>query len=151
MFEPIAKLDLHGPVSDGRGRELSWRRVSANAEGQADLSPLIGTDSKQAAYVWVPIVSPVVQKARLVVDTPADFAVWLGGKPVGFGAQSDDKNQPRAAVVDVPEGASELLIRVAAGGKSSGPASLVTTIVSDRPVGFNVAETGSTAPAAERR
>ena len=82
MFDPISKLDLQGPVNDGRGRELSWRRVSANAEGQADLSPLVAGDTKHAAYAWVPVVSPVAQKARLVFDTPADIAVWLDGKSV---------------------------------------------------------------------
>ena len=150
VFEPIAKLDLHGPVKDGRGRELSWRRVSANAEGQADLSPLVAGDAKNAAYVWVPVVSPVAQKARIVFDTPADIAVWLDGKPVALSGKSENKNEPRTAVVDLPEGSSALLIRVPASGKSSCPASLVTTLVADRPVGFNAAEAGPRRPRFER-
>ena len=28
LFDPISKLDLHGQVNDGRGCELSWRRMS---------------------------------------------------------------------------------------------------------------------------
>ncbi len=147
VFDPISRLDLHGPVNDGRGRELSWRRVSANAEGQADLSPMVAGDGKNAAYVWVPVVSPVAQKARLVFDTPADITIWLDGKPVGLSSQSENKNEPRATVIDLPEGASALLIRVPAGGKSNSPASLVTTLVADLPVGFNAADAGASADA----
>ena len=95
VFDPISKLNLQAPVNDGRGRELSWRRVSANAEGLADLSPLVGGDPKNAAYAWAPIVSPVSQKARLVFDTPAEIAVWLDGKPVALSGKSGDKNEPR--------------------------------------------------------
>ena len=63
IFEPISKLDLHGSVNDGRGRELSWRRVSADAEGLADLARCCGGDAKNAAYAWAPVVSPVSQKS----------------------------------------------------------------------------------------
>ncbi len=34
-------------IRDERGRELSWRRVSANAEGQADLAPLVAGDQQK--------------------------------------------------------------------------------------------------------
>ncbi len=44
VLEPIAKLDLRRPLNAGRGRQLSWRRVSANAEGQADLAPFVASD-----------------------------------------------------------------------------------------------------------
>jgi putative membrane-bound dehydrogenase-like protein len=148
VFDPISKLDLRGAFNDGRGRDLSWRRVSANAEGQADLSSLVAGDGKNAAYVWAPVVSPVAQKARLVFDTPADIAVWLDGRPVSLSGKSEGKNEPRATVVDLPEGTSTLVIRVAPVGKSKAPASLVTTFVGDRPVGFNAAEAaGSSADA----
>jgi hypothetical protein len=149
VFEPIAKLDLHGAVNDGRGRELTWRRMSANAEGQIDVSPLISGDSKNAAYVWVPVVSPVAQKSKLVVDTPANIGVWLDGKPVGFSGKGDDKNEPRSAVVDLSEGTSTLLIRLTAGDTSKGPASIVTTLVADRPVGFSAADPGPSAHSAK--
>ena len=46
--------------------------------------------------------------------------------------RSQATSEPRTAVVDLPEGASSLLIRVA-GGRTSGPASLVTTFVADQP------------------
>ena len=44
IFDPISMLDLRGPVHDQQGRELMWRRASANAEGQADF---IGRDRRR--------------------------------------------------------------------------------------------------------
>ena len=80
-------------------------------------------------------------------DTPADIAVWLDGRPLGFASASESKGEPRTTVVDLPEGASAILVRVPAGGKSNAQASLVTTLVADRPVGFNAAEAGASAGA----
>ena len=79
-------VDLEAAVDDGQGRKLSWRRVTANAEGLVDLAPLAGGDSKTeaAAYLYAPLVSPVAQKARLVLDTPAEATAWVNGKPVAL-------------------------------------------------------------------
>ena len=145
IFNPIVRLDRHGPFKDERGRELSWRRMTANAEGQVDLAPLVAGDNKNAAYVWVPVVSPVAQKARLVFDTPVDITVWLDGKPTGPFANGQTRAEPRTMVVDLPEGSSTLLIRVPESGRSTAPATLVTTVVADRPVGFNATESGTPA------
>jgi putative heme-binding domain-containing protein len=151
-FDPISKLNLRASVSDGRGHELSWRRFSANAEGLADVSPLCGGgDSKSAAYAWAPIVSPVSQKARIIFDTPAEIAVWLDGKPLALSEKKMDKTESRTAVVDLQEGSSALLIRVVTDGRSSAQAALVTTVVADRPVGFNVTDDGPGTHAAEGR
>jgi putative membrane-bound dehydrogenase-like protein len=151
IFDPISKLNLRESVNDGRGRELSWRRFSANAEGIADVSPLCGGDSRSAAYAWTPIVSPVSQKARIIFDTPAEIAVWLDGKPLALSGKQGDKNEPRAAVVDLAVGSSALLIRVVADGRTSAQAGLVTTVVADRPVGFNLTDDGPGTHAAEGR
>ena len=67
-----------------RGHKLSWRRMDANAEGQVDLAALLAGDPKQAAYASTPFADS--QKARLVLDTPAEVAVWLNGKPVALSA-----------------------------------------------------------------
>ena len=151
VVDPTSKLDPDIPLDDGRGRKLSWRRISANAEGQVDLSPLVAGEGKNAAYAWVPLHSPVDQHARLVVDTPAEVAVWLNGKPVRLAAKSLDRNEPRAAVVDLPDGASALLVRLTAAGRPDGQAALVTTLVADRPVGSSAVAATPLAPAAERR
>jgi len=150
LVDPASKLDLQAPVADGRGRQLSWRRASANAEGQADLMPLVAGDPKHAAYASIPVVSAIGQRATLVLDTPAEILVWLNGRPVALSAKSQDQNEPRAAIVDLPQGVSTLLIRVALGGRPNAQASLVTTFVANRPVGFDAGELGLAAGAAKQ-
>ena len=65
VVDPASKLDLQAPVADGRGSRLSWRRASANAEGQADFTYLIAGDPKHAAYATIPVDSPIGQQAGL--------------------------------------------------------------------------------------
>ena len=50
--DPALKL----PGADGP--EVSWRRLTANAEGLVDLGPLAGSDSSRAVYLHVPLASP---------------------------------------------------------------------------------------------
>jgi hypothetical protein len=71
------------------------------------------------------------------LDTPARATAWVNGKPVTFSATEKDKVGPRSARLDLGEGSGSLLIRVPLGGHSGAPATLVTTIVADRPVGFS--------------
>jgi putative heme-binding domain-containing protein len=132
-INPASAIDLDASIDDGGGHKLSWRRITTNAEGRVDLSTLASADAKPdaAVYAYTPILSPTAQKAALVVDTPADVAVWLNGKPVALsGGQA--KGEPRTASVDLPQGSGSLLIRMT----TQGPASLVTTFVADQPIGF---------------
>jgi putative membrane-bound dehydrogenase-like protein len=137
-IDPASAVDLEAVVDDGRGHKLSWRRVNANAEGRVDLSALTAGDAKPGACVYLdaPLVSPVDQKVRLVLDTPADAVAWVNGKPVTLSASGGETGTPRAAELDLPRGSGSLLIRVPLDGHSGAPASLVTTIVADQPVGF---------------
>ena len=80
--------------------------------------------------MYAPIVSPVAQQARLVLDTKADVKAWLDGKPLALPDPSD--GQSRSLVVDLPRGKSDLVIRVGGGPGLT----LVTTFVADRPVSF---------------
>jgi len=150
LLDPASRLDLAAPLADGRGRQLSWRRASANAEGQADLTPLVAGDPKYAAYASIPVVSPIEQQATLVLDTPAETLVWLNGRRVALSPKSQDQNEPRTATVDLPRGASTLLIRVALGGRPNVQASLVTTFVADRPIGFDAGGIGLSTRAANQ-
>jgi len=131
-------VDLDAAVDDGQGRKLSWRRVNANAEGLVDLTPLATGDSKNeaCAYLYTPLVSPVAQQAQLVLDTPADAAAWVNGKLAALSASGGDPAGPRFARLELPEGSGSLLIRVPLRGGSATPATMVTTIVADQPVGF---------------
>ncbi|MGP0064222.1 MAG: PVC-type heme-binding CxxCH protein [Isosphaeraceae bacterium] len=136
-INPASPVDLEASLDDGRGRKLSWRRMNANAEGRVDLSALVSADPKNGAsfYAYTPIVSATAQKAKLVLDTPAEVAVWLDGKPVSLSG-ARDKGEPRTAAVDLAQGAGSLLIRVTPDRTSRSPAAVVTTFVAGQPVGF---------------
>ena len=132
-FDVTERVDPSARLRGPEGQPLLWRRLDADAEGLADLSAVASEPSK-AVYALAPIVSPIAQEARLVLDSKADLKAWLNGKPVPLPASSED--QPRAVVVELPKGRGDLLIRV-----SGGPnASLVTTLVADRPLEFRADE-----------
>jgi putative membrane-bound dehydrogenase-like protein len=150
-FDVISKPELQATADDGSGHQLSWRRVSASAEGQADITPFVAGKPNQAAYVFTPVVSPIAQQATLVLDTPAEALVWLSGRAVPLPANGHDKNEPQLATIDLPQGASTLLIRLTLVSGPDTHASLVTTFVVDRPVAFDVQGAERAAPSAPRR
>ena len=122
------------PVPGPDGKPLSWRRLTANAEGQVDPSGLLGDDPSQSVLLRTPIVSPVAQEARLVLDTSADVEAWIDGSVVSIPAASP--GQAREARVRLPKGRSDLLIRL-----PGGPAApLVTTLVAPQPLEFSASE-----------
>jgi len=94
------------------------------------LTTLAGSAPTRAVYVYAPVISPIEQDARIVLDTKADIKIWLGGKPLDVSRPGDDSTVAR--VVTLPKGSSDLLIRVAGGPG----ATLVTTFVSSRPLAF---------------
>jgi putative membrane-bound dehydrogenase-like protein len=134
-LDPAAKIDPSAPVKGPDGRELSWRRLDADAEGRIDLS---GTEPSQAIYLRAPVTSPTAQDARLVLDAATDIKAWLGGHEVALAPGGTDT--PRTASVRVPAGTSDLLIRVAGGPN----AALVATLVADKPLEFSPAESART-------
>ena len=77
-----------------------------------------------------------------------EVSAWLNGKPVSLSSRSQDKNEPPAASVDLPQGIEQLLIRLAQGGKPESQALVVTTLVSDQPIGFDA---GTASRAAQRQ
>ncbi len=144
LIDPTAAIDLRKLVGNGRGRgedELSWRRLGTNAEGQADLSLISGGDAKAVAYMVVPVVSPEGQQANLVIDTAMEVLAWINGKPVDFSANRRDQGEPRTAIVELPKGASRLVMRLLSTGGAQ--ALVTTTLISDRPVGFDADAVGS--------
>jgi putative heme-binding domain-containing protein len=151
LVDPAPKPDLAAAVADGHGRQLSWQRASTSAEGQIDLARGFTGDAKHAAYALTPVVSPIVQQATLVLDTQAKVRVWLNGNAVALSSKSKDKNEPRSATVELPKGASMLMIRVVAARELNGQASLVTTFVVEQSVGFDVQGISLAAPAASPR
>jgi hypothetical protein len=144
-LDPASQLDLKVPVSNRQERELVWRRVVANAEGIADLSPFLGVNADQPAYAFTPVVSPLAQEARLVLDTPANVSVWLNGQQVPLSARNENANEPRSALVLLRRGTNPLLIRMTREGQPNAQAALVTTLVTERPVGFTSGESSLSA------
>ena len=94
-FDLGAKVDLASPLRSPDGKELAWRRVDANAEGLVDVTPLAGDDPSRAVYLYVPVVSPIAQEARLVLDTKAHVEAWLNGRPVTLPEPGADSTRDR--------------------------------------------------------
>jgi putative membrane-bound dehydrogenase-like protein len=151
LVDPDRKFDLQTPLADGRGHRVSWRRLTANAEGQADFATLIAGDPKHSAYSAIPVVSPVRQQARLIVDSPAQIAAWLNGKPVALSTKGQAQDEPMTATVDLPRGSNRLLFRVGPVSQTKVPATIVTTFVSAQPVGFDAGDAGVASRAAPAR
>jgi hypothetical protein len=144
LIDPVSLADARMAVSDGQGRELAWRKISTNAEGLADFTTVTGTRAGQAAYTLIPILSPEDQQASLVIDTPIEVSAWLNGKPVVFSAATRDRGEPYTAALDLPRGSSRLCMRLVGNGDANLAARVVTTLVTDKPVGF---DSGAAAPA----
>jgi putative membrane-bound dehydrogenase-like protein len=128
-LDPTAKVNLAQPLRDADGQTLKWRRLDANAEGLADLTS-VAAEPGRVVYAYTPIVVDDEQEARLVIEAKTNVRAWLGGKEVDL--PEARPGQARAAVVDLPRGRSDLVLRVA-GGPNTG---VVTTIVAERPVAF---------------
>ena len=125
----------------GPGQQaLAWRRLDANAEGLADLSAMVAGDAQNVVYAYIPVTSPIEQRASLVVEAHCDLTVWAGSKPVITTSPIPNMSEPREVEVSLPKGTSTLLIRLTPGGRPAGQATLVTTIVSEQPVSFTGGE-----------
>ena len=110
---PVLHSIYASPVADGRGHQLSWRRLGTNAEGQADLALVGSSDAAQAVYAIVPVDSPEAQQARLVIDTPLEVSAWFNGKPVAVLSGEPDFEASHESHSSIcPEGSSKLLMRL---------------------------------------
>ncbi len=132
-LDTSSPINTSAPVRIGQNK-IEWRRVSANAEGLVDLTPILGNDTNAAAYLHAPVASDTEQKARLVLDTKADVRAWFNGRPLSL--SSAGEGQPRSVELTIPKGTSDLLIRLPGGAN----ASIVATLVADEPVRFSPAE-----------
>jgi putative membrane-bound dehydrogenase-like protein len=151
LIDPTSLPEMRAPLADGQGHQLSWRRLTANIEGQADLSLVAAGDLKNAAYAVIPVTSPVGQPIQLVIESPVEVHAWLNGKPVSFSARSRKQGAPQDAIVDLPAGSSRLLFRLVCDARAEAQARLVTTFVSDQPVGFDLGTAASSSRELGRR
>jgi len=131
---PVAPAEgsaLPSPKIPLPGKKPAWRRLLADAEGRADLATVAGSDAKQAAYLHVPVLASEDLEARLVIDTPATFKVYLDGKELAI-AKGEADAAP-SIPIRLSAGEHNLTLRVA-GGNS--PVGVVTTIVAAKPIEF---------------
>ena len=127
-------IDPANPVKSAEAKKLVFRRLNANAEGVADLVPVLGPDAKKAAYLHTPVTSTVDQQVTIVLDTQADIRAWIGGKPLDLSSPS--AGEPRSVTVALPKGTTDLLIRVPGGNA----ANVVATFVANKPLEFSAIE-----------
>jgi putative membrane-bound dehydrogenase-like protein len=124
-----AHLPLDRPIEAQDGSRHPWRRALATAEGLFQLGDL--SRAGQVCYLATPVVSSLEQDARVVVDSDAKVWAWLDGRPLDF--ETSPGADVRSATLRLPAGGSQLVLRV--GGATS--ASVVVTVVADRPVEFS--------------
>ena len=122
-----AAINTTRAVEDG-GRSHAWRRLTADAEGNLDVTPLSGGQGA-SIFLYAPVVSSAEQSAQLVLDTKAGVTAWLGGKKLNLPQPSGDAT--RSVEVKLPKGRTDLVLRVPADA-----AGLVATFVSSRPLEF---------------
>ena len=127
-------IDPAKPVKSAEAKKLVFRRLNANAEGVADLVPVLGPDAKKAAYLHTPVTSPADQQVTIVLDTQADIRAWIGGKPLNLPAHS--AGEPRSVTIAIAKGTTDLLIRVPGGNA----ANVVATFVAGKPLEFSPTE-----------
>jgi putative heme-binding domain-containing protein len=118
---------VNEPVKSAGGKSISWRRLTANAEGLVDLVGL-ASEKGQSAYLWTVAQAPAPQKARIVLDSTTPARIWLNGKELSLIESGDQAS--REVAVDLVKGSNRVLIRVEAG------AALGLTVVADSPVEF---------------
>lgn len=124
----VGQFQVKGPVPIPDDAEAAvhaagdWRRVDANAESAADLTPFAGK-AGECAIVRVPVSSAVAQPARLILESEAKIRAILNGQAIDLGA---------AGEIQIPAGPSELVLIVEGGP----PARLVVTFVAERPLEF---------------
>ncbi len=107
----VRPLDLSKPINPQvgpkgpDGQTLSWRRLTADAEGRIDLAPFAaerGTGSG-AVYLYTPVTAPVDQAGPAGPRYRAeDVRVWLGGRELVLDAAPTTR--PRTDVGRAAEG-----------------------------------------------
>ena len=117
-----------------------FRRLDANAEGQADLTPIFAGHEQSVVCVYIPLTSPIEQRAHLVVETRCGISVWAGDKQLIKAVPTPSASEPREVDLTLPRGKTSLAIRLGVGERPAGQSTLVTTIVSEQPVSFTRVE-----------
>ncbi len=145
IFDYVDKMENGVYVHRQRQPTIEYRRLDANAEGQADLTPIFSGHAQSFVSIYIPLSSPIEQRAHLVVDTRCSLSVWSGDKQLIKSDATPPTSEPREAVLTLPKGKTSLVMRLGLGDRPAGPAALVTTIISEQPVSFTRVEASQSA------
>ena len=120
-------------IKGADGIESGRRRISANAEGIVDANGSAGdgANDSQYVYLYTPVLSPMKQPVRLVLDVASKARVWVDGRELKV-ADRSKPDEPISIDLDLAAGKNTLLIRLPAGPT----AKLVATFVAATPIEF---------------
>ncbi|MFK5920798.1 MAG: c-type cytochrome [Verrucomicrobiota bacterium] len=135
-YEGGGEIDLGAKVKGAEATEVSWRLLSANRENLLDLSASLGSELEREVFVFTPLVSDRVQKAKVIFTSIAPLALWHNGRQVKLNPlEAGIFKGLQQASLNLEAGKNRLVIRV--GGGQSGTR-LVTTLISDYPLQFDI-------------
>lgn len=81
--------------------------------------------------------SPISQQVRVVIETSAEAQAWCNGKLLSLSLERQDQSATRFVAIDLLKGSSRLLIRLVRHMHVPTQLQLVTTFISDQPIGFD--------------
>jgi tetratricopeptide (TPR) repeat protein len=115
-----ASLDLSATFPGAKGREVSWRKLTAQpADGYVDLATAIRPNREAVAYAVTWLEAPQETRVALGVGTSGAFRLWVNGQ---LAAKEDRYNLPRPdqsrVSVKLRKGLNRVLLKVC---QESGP------------------------------
>ncbi|NMO18850.1 DUF3857 domain-containing protein [Pyxidicoccus fallax] len=115
-----ANLDLSATFAGAKGREVSWRKLTAQpADGYVDLSTAVRPNREAVAYALTWLEAPQETRVAMGVGTSGGFRLWVNGQ---LAAKEDRYNLPRPdqsrVSVKLRKGLNRVLIKVC---QESGP------------------------------
>ena len=113
-----------------RARPDRWRPFPTDARGAVVTGRVVDYHGPNTvAYFRTTVQAPAPRPAELQLSTADDFAVWLNGRFLGFGARldaawfdfrSNAARRSRRVAVELDAGANDIVIRVRGGVYASG-------------------------------
>jgi len=115
-----ANLDLTATYPGAKGREATWRKLTANTtDGYVDLATAVRPNRESVAYALTWLEAPQETRVALGVGTSGAFRLWVNGQ---LAAKEDRYNLPRPdqsrVSVKLRKGLNRVLVKVC---QESGP------------------------------
>ncbi|MBZ4415071.1 DUF3857 domain-containing protein [Myxococcus sp. RHSTA-1-4] len=109
-----ANLDLSATFPGAKGREVSWRRLTASpADGYVDLATAVRPNRESVAYAVTWLEAPQETRVAMGVGTSGAFRLWVNGQ---LAAKEDRYNLPRPdqsrVSVKLRKGLNRVLLKV---------------------------------------